>query len=175
MTGDLGSTESSSRRVGILAICCMSPFVVGLDNTIVNVALPSIGREFHATVSGLPWTLDAYTLVVASLLMLSGSIADRLGRRRVFQVGLIVFTLGSLACSLSPSLSWLIAFRMTQAVGGSMLNPVAISIIRSTFDDPRERAQAIGIWGAVFGISMALGPVLGACSCTRSAGVPSSG
>ncbi len=161
MTGSPGPTESSSRRVGILAICCMSLFIVGLDNTIVNVALPSIGREFHATVSGLQWTVDAYTLVVASLLMLSGSTADRLGRRRVFQVGLLLFTLGSLACSLAPSLSWLIAFRMMQAVGGSMLNPVALSIIRNTFHDPRERAQAIGIWGAVFGISMALGPVAG--------------
>ncbi|MGD0082914.1 MAG: DHA2 family efflux MFS transporter permease subunit [Acidimicrobiales bacterium] len=139
----------------------MSLFIVGLDNTIVNVALPSIGRQLHASVSGLQWTVDAYTLVLASLFMLSGSTADRFGRRRVFQIGLTVFTLGSLACSLSPSLTWLVIFRMLQAVGGSMLNPVAMSIIRNTFDNPRERAQAIGIWGAVIGVSMALGPVLG--------------
>jgi EmrB/QacA subfamily drug resistance transporter len=153
--------QSRSRRIGILFICCMSLFIVGLDNTIVNVALPSIGRDLHASVSGLQWTVDAYTLVLASLLMLAGSMADRFGRRKVFQIGLVVFTLGSLACSVAPSLTWLVIFRMLQAVGGSMLNPVAMSIIRNTFDDPRERAQAIGIWGAVVGVSLALGPVLG--------------
>ncbi len=139
----------------------MSLLIVGLDNTIVNVALPSIGRELHASVPGLQWTVDAYTLVLASLLMLSGSMADRLGRRRVFLVGLCVFTLGSLLCSLAPSLGWLIAFRMMQAVGGSMLNPVAMSIIRNVFTDARERAQAIGMWGATVGLSLALGPVVG--------------
>ncbi|HET6508328.1 MAG TPA: MFS transporter [Baekduia sp.] len=148
-------------RLRVLAICCISLFIVGLDNTIVNVALPSIRRDLHASVSELQWTIDAYTLVLASLLMLAGSTADRLGRVRVFQVGLAVFTLGSLACSLAPSVGWLIAFRMLQAVGGSMLNPVAMSIIRNTFHDPRERARAIGVWGAVVGLSMALGPVLG--------------
>jgi EmrB/QacA subfamily drug resistance transporter len=147
--------------VRVLAICCMSLFIVGLDNTIVNVALPSIRQDFNASVSELQWTIDAYTLVLASLLMLSGSMADRLGRVRVFQVGLAVFTLGSLACSLAPSVGALIVFRMVQAVGGSMLNPVAMSIIRNTFDDPRERAQAIGWWGAVVGVSLALGPVIG--------------
>jgi EmrB/QacA subfamily drug resistance transporter len=152
---------SARRRFLVLAICCMSLFIVGLDNTIVNVALPSIQRDLHASVSGLQWTIDAYTLVLASLLMLSGSTADRLGRRRTFQAGLALFTLGSLLCSLSPSLSWLIAARMIQAVGGSMLNPVAMSIITNTFTDARERARAIGIWGATVGVSMALGPVVG--------------
>jgi EmrB/QacA subfamily drug resistance transporter len=149
------------RRRLVLAICCMSLLIVGLDNTIVNVALPSIGRELHASVSELQWTVDAYTLVLASLLMLSGSMGDRLGRRRVFQTGLALFTLGSLLCSAAPGLGWLIAFRMLQAVGGSMLNPVAMSIIRNVFTDARERAQAIGMWGATIGISLALGPVLG--------------
>jgi EmrB/QacA subfamily drug resistance transporter len=132
-----------------------------MDSTIVNVALPSIGRDFHAPVSGLQWTIDAYLLVIASFLMLSGSVGDRVGRRRVFQIGLAVFTLGSLACSLAPSLGWLIAFRALQAIGGSMLNPVAMSIITNVFTDPKERAQAIGVWGSVFGMSMALGPVIG--------------
>ena len=141
------SPLSARRRFLVLAICCMSLFIVGLDNTIVNVALPSIQRDLHASVSGLQWTIDAYTLVLASLLMLSGSTGDRIGRRRTFQTGLALFTLGSLLCSLSPSLSWLIAARMIQAVGGSMLNPVAMSIITNTFTDPRERARAIGVWG----------------------------
>jgi EmrB/QacA subfamily drug resistance transporter len=139
----------------------MSLLIVGLDNTIVNVALPSIGRDLHTTVSGLQWTVDAYTLVLASLLMLSGSMGDRLGRKRVFSLGLVLFTLGSLLCSLAPNLGLLIVFRMVQAVGGSMLNPVAMSIIRNVFTDARERAQAIGVWGATVGISLALGPVVG--------------
>ena len=138
----------------MLAICCLSLFVVGMDATIINVALPAIGRDFRAPVSGLQWTIDAYLLVIASLLMLSGSTGDRLGRRRVFQAGLAIFTLGSLACSLAPGLGWLIAFRALQAVGGSMLNPVAMSIVTNTFTDPAERARAIGLWGSVFGLSI---------------------
>src|SRR5271170_3844341 len=114
---DSGPELPRRRRRLILAICCMSLLMVGLDVTIVNVALPSIGRELHATVSGLQWTVDAYTLVLASLLMLSGSMADRLGRRRTFVVGLVTFALGSLLCSLAPNLATLIIFRMMQAVG----------------------------------------------------------
>jgi EmrB/QacA subfamily drug resistance transporter len=152
---------SHSRRLLVLAICCMSLFIVGLDVTIVNVALPSIGRDLHAGVSGLQWTIDAYTLVLASLLMLSGSTADRVGRRRTFQTGLALFSLGSLACSLAPGLGWLVGFRMLQAIGGSMLNPVAMSIITNTFIEPKERARAIGVWGGVIGLSMALGPITG--------------
>src|SRR5262249_26980525 len=103
----------------------------------------------------------AYLLVLASLLMLSGSVADRVGRRRVFQAGLALFTAGSLACSLAPGLGALVAFRALQAVGGSMLHPVAMAIVAHTFTDPRERARAIGVWGSVFGLSVALGPVIG--------------
>jgi EmrB/QacA subfamily drug resistance transporter len=152
---------SPRRRLLILAICCMSLFIVGLDNTIVNIALPSLRVDLDASVSGLQWTIDAYTLVLASLLILAGSTADRVGRRRTFQTGLTLFTAGSLLCSIAPSLSWLIVFRMMQAVGGSMLNPVAMSIITNTFTDPRERARAIGVWGGVIGFSLALGPLLG--------------
>jgi EmrB/QacA subfamily drug resistance transporter len=149
------------RRRAILAICCMSLFIVGLDNTIVNVALPAIQTSLHASVSGLQWTVDAYTLVLASLLLLSGSTADRLGRRRVFQTGLVLFTVASLACSLAPGLGWLVGFRALQAIGGSMLNPVAMSIITNVFIEPKERARAIGVWAGVVGISLALGPVIG--------------
>jgi EmrB/QacA subfamily drug resistance transporter len=145
----------------ILAICCMSILLVSLDVTVLNVALPSIKRDLHTSIAGSQWTIDAYTLVLASLLLLSGSTADRIGRRRVFQLGLSVFTLGSLLCSLAPSLGWLIAFRMLQAVGGSMLNPVALSIISNTFTDGRERARAIGVWSGVVGIGIASGPIIG--------------
>jgi EmrB/QacA subfamily drug resistance transporter len=145
----------------VLAICCMSLLIVGMDVTIVNVALPSIRRDLGASVSSLQWTTAAYTVVLASLLMLGGSTGDRLGRARVFKLGLALFTAASLACSLAPTIGWLIAFRVLQGAAGAMLNPVAMSIIRNTFEDPRQRAQAIGIWGAVVGVSMALGPVLG--------------
>ena len=145
----------------VLAICCMSLLIVSLDNTVLNVALPSMRSDLHASVSGMQWTIDAYTLVLAALLMLAGSTADRLGRKRVFQAGLVIFTLGSALCSLAPSLGGWSRFRMVQAVGGSMLNPVAMSIITNTFTEPRERARAIGVWGGVVGISMAAGPVVG--------------
>ncbi len=152
---------SHRRRMLVLAICCMSLLIVSLDATALNVALPSMQKELHAGVSGLQWTIDAYTLVLASLLMLSGSTADRVGRRRTFQVGLAIFTGASLLCSLAPNLTFLVGARMFQAIGGSMLNPVAMSIITNTFTDARERARAIGVWGGVVGISMAGGPIIG--------------
>jgi EmrB/QacA subfamily drug resistance transporter len=152
---------SRQRRIGVLAVCCMSLFIVGLDITVVNVALPSIGRDLHASISGLQWTVGAYTVVMASLLMFSGSTADRLGRKRSFVIGITLFSLASLLCSLAPSVGLLVLFRVLQAVGGSMMNPVAMSIITNTFTNPRERAQAVGVWGAVFGISLALGPIVG--------------
>ena len=152
---------SRRRRLLVLAICCFSLFIVGLDSTIVNLALPSIRSDLNASVSKLQWIIDAYTLVIASLLMLSGSTADRIGRRRTFQAGLVLFGIGSLLCGFAPTVDLLIGFRMLQAVGGSMLNPVAMSIITNTFTDPRERAQAIGVWGGVVGLSMSVGPVVG--------------
>jgi EmrB/QacA subfamily drug resistance transporter len=153
--------ESEASRWTVLLILCMSLFIVGLDITVVNVALPTMGRELDAGISGLQWTVDAYTVVMASLLMFSGSIADRLGRKRVFVAGLVVFSVASLLCSLAPNVELLVAARVLQAVGASMLNPVAMSIVTNTFTDPRERAQAVGVWGAVFGISLALGPIVG--------------
>ncbi|GGU08180.1 MFS transporter [Streptomyces lateritius] len=139
----------------------MSLLIVSLDNTALNVALPSMQRELRGGVTGMQWTIDAYTLVLASLLMLAGSTADRIGRRKVFLTGLVVFALGSLLCSLAPNQEALIAFRAVQAVGGSMLNPVAMSIITNTFTAPAARARAIGVWGGVVGVSMAAGPVVG--------------
>ncbi|MCL2447777.1 MAG: MFS transporter [Polyangiaceae bacterium] len=156
-----GGERAHAHRWVILAICCLSLFLVTLDVTIVNVALPSIRHDLHASVAGLQWCVDGYTVVVASLLLLSGSMADRFGRRRTFQLGLAIFSLGSLLCSLAPSTGALVGFRMLQAIGGSMLNPVAMAIIVNSFGNPRERARAIGVWGAVSGLSMAAGPLLG--------------
>jgi EmrB/QacA subfamily drug resistance transporter len=152
---------SSRRKVIILISCCLSLLIVSMDATIVNVAIPSIRTELHASASELQWVIDVYTLVLASLLLLSGATADRFGRRRVFQIGLTIFAVGSLLCSLAPDIHTLIAARLLQGIGGSMLNPVALSIISQVFVGRVERARAIGIWGAVMGIAMALGPMLG--------------
>jgi hypothetical protein len=141
---------ASSHQHLILSICCTSLLLTGMDVTIVNVALPAIQGDLHANLSGLQWVLDAYTLVVASLLMLAGSSSDRFGRRRIFQIGLGLFTAGSLLCSLAQSIGQLIAFRAVQGLGASMLNPVALSIIANAFPEPKSRARAVGIWGAVF-------------------------
>jgi EmrB/QacA subfamily drug resistance transporter len=135
--------------------------VVVMDISIVNVALPAVARDLHAGPSQLPWTVDAYTLVLASLLLAAGSAADRFGRRRAFQIGLGVFGFGSLLCALAPTIEWLIAARAIQAVGGTMLNPVALAIIANTFPEPAERARAIGVFGSMTGLSLALGPILG--------------
>src|SRR6202023_1176208 len=145
----------------ILAICCMSVLIFSMDATIVNVALPAIQKDLHARLAGLQWILDAYTLVVASFLMLAGSMSDRFGRRRVLQIGLGVFTLGSLLCSRAGTIEQLIGFRALQGFGASMLNPVALSIIANAFPEPKARARAVGIWGAVAGISLGIGPLIG--------------
>ena len=155
------ANDSPRRRLVILVTCCLALVLTALDATIVNIALPAIRSDLHASMAELQWSIDGYTVVIASFLLLAGSIADRFGRRKTFQLGLVVFSLGSLLCSLAPSAPALVAFRVLQAVGGSMLNPVAMSIIVNTFLDPKERARAIGIWGAAFGVSMAAGPLLG--------------
>jgi EmrB/QacA subfamily drug resistance transporter len=158
---DIPGALSARRRWAVLAICASALFLVGLDTTIVTVGLPRIGAGLDAGSDRLAWVVDAYTVPFASLLITSGALADRFGRRRVFRTGLVVFGLSSLACAAAPSLELLIAARAVQGAGASMLTPVALAIVVNAMPDPRERAQAIGIWGAMFGLSMALGPVTG--------------
>ncbi|MFF5183004.1 MFS transporter [Streptomyces sp. NPDC000345] len=155
------SPLSARRRWTVLAVCALSMFLVGVDTTIVNVGLPEIGRGLGVGTRGLEWVVDAYTVVLASLLIVSGALADRFGRRRVFRCGLLVFGLASLACALAPSLGVLVAARAVQGIGASMLSPVALAIVVNAMPDPRERARAIGVWASVFGLSMAAGPVTG--------------
>jgi len=152
---------SPRRKAIILVSCCLSLLIVSMDATIVNVAIPNIRADLGATASQLQWVIDIYTLVLASLLLLAGAAGDRFGRRRTFQIGLTVFAVGSLLCSLAPNIEMLIAARFVQAIGGSMMNPVAMSIISQVFTGRVERARAIGVWGGVVGISMALGPIVG--------------
>lgn len=149
------------RKALVLTICCFSLFIVGLDNTVVNLALPAVQRDLHAGVSELQWIVDAYMLAVAGLVILSGSTGDRFGRRRTFLTGLATFGLGSLLCSVAPNAGLLIVFRALQAAGGSLMTPSALSIISSVFSDPRGRVRALGVWSSVTGLSMAIGPLAG--------------
>ena len=132
-----------------------------MDATIVNVAIPSIRVDLGASGTQIQWVVDVYTLVLASLLLLGGAAGDRFWRRRVFQLGLTIFGVGSLLCSLAPGIGTLVAARLVQGIGGSMMNPVALSIVSQVFSGRVERARALGIWGGVVGISMALGPIVG--------------
>lgn len=152
---------SPRHKTIVLVTCCLSLLISSMDATIVNVAIPTIRSEMDAPLSRLQWIVDIYTLTLASLLMLSGATADRFGRKRMFRIGLSVFALGSLLCSLAPTIDLLIGARFIQAIGGSMLNPIAMSIITTVFTGRMERARAIGVWGAVVGISTALGPMVG--------------
>ncbi len=152
---------SPRRKRVILTSCCLSLLIVSMDATIVNVAIPAIRSDLVATPSQMQWVVDIYTLVLASLLILAGAAGDRFGRRKVFQIGLGIFAFGSLLCSIAPDIHTLIGARLVQGLGGSMMNPVALSIISQVFYRPVERARALGIWGSVVGISMALGPVVG--------------
>jgi EmrB/QacA subfamily drug resistance transporter len=152
---------TAARRWAILVICASSLFLVGLDTTIVNIALPQIGHGLAVGTRGLEWAVDAYTIVFASLLITSGALADRFGRRRIFQLGLVGFGLASVACAAAPSVGALIAARAAQGVAASMLSPVALAIVVNATPDPRERVRAIGVWASVFGLSMAAGPVAG--------------
>ncbi|MEU7281100.1 MFS transporter [Streptomyces sp. NPDC045431] len=161
-TPPAGQPPLSARgRWTVLAVCALSMFLVGLDTTIVNVGLPEIGRGLGVGTRGLEWVVDSYTVVLAALLIASGALADRFGRRRVFRTGLVVFGAASLACAVAPSLGFLVAARALQGVGASMLSPVALAIVVNAMPDPRERARAIGVWASVFGLSMAAGPVTG--------------
>jgi EmrB/QacA subfamily drug resistance transporter len=131
-----------------------------LDATTVNVALPALGEELGASVADLQWTINAYTLTVASLILLAGSLADRFGRRRIFLVGTVWFAVASLLCALAPTVQVLILARGLQGVGGALLTPGSLAILQSSFA-PEERARAVGAWSGLGGLAAALGPVLG--------------
>jgi len=155
---------ASLRRVRppiVLLTCCTALFISSMNAALINVALPSIRADLGASAAQLQWLVDAYTLVLGTLLLASGSLADRFGRKKAFILGLSLFAVTSSFCALAPSVLWLIVGRGLQAVGGVLLTPVALSIISATYTDPAQRARAIGVWGAVIGISLGFGPLLG--------------
>ena len=156
-----GFEGDNAREKGVVLLTmCFALAMAMLDNTVVNVALPTIKRDLGAGFSQLQWIVDAYALAFASLLLTGGVLGDRYGRKRMFLAGLTVFTIFSLACGLSTSPTQLIVARALQGVGGALLIPGTLSIITVTFP-PHERAKALGLWAGVSGIALALGPTLG--------------
>src|SRR5271167_2389567 len=145
---DLSSQRGKNLALALLA---MTQFVVVIDASIVNVALPSIGRALDFSRTDLSWVVNAYALAFGGFLLLGGRMADLLGRRRMFMVGLVVFSLASLAGGLAQSEGWLIATRAMQGLGAAIVSPAALSIITTTFAEGAERNRALGIWGAVAG------------------------
>jgi EmrB/QacA subfamily drug resistance transporter len=149
-----------NRKWWTLAAVAVGLFMIMLDNTIVNVALPSIERSLHMSISSLEWIVTAYALTFAALLITGGKLGDMYGRRKMFVFGLAIFTLASLACGLAPSAGFLIGARSVQGIGAALMNPATLSIITATFP-PKERGQAIGIWAGVSALALAIGPLLG--------------
>src|SRR6202453_3499417 len=155
---DLSSQRGKNLALMLLA---MTQCVVVIHASIVNVALPSIGHHLHFSRDNLTWVVNAYTLTFGGFLLLGGRLADLLGRRRMFMLGLVVFSLASLAGGLAQSETWLIAARAVQGLGAAIVSPAALSIITTTFADGAERNRALGIWGAVVGAGGAAGVLLG--------------
>jgi EmrB/QacA subfamily drug resistance transporter len=149
-----------NRKWWTLAAMCFALFMIMLDNTVVNVALPSIQRDLHASISSLEWTVNAYTLTFAVLLVTGGRLGDIFGRRRMFLFGVVVFAVSSAAIGLAPTEGWLVAGRAIQGIGGAFMMPGTLSIISNTFA-PEERGRAIGTWAGVSALALALGPAVG--------------
>jgi EmrB/QacA subfamily drug resistance transporter len=152
--------DEKNRKWWTLAAVAFGLFMIMLDNTVVNVALPSIERDLHVTLSSLEWVVTAYALTFAALLITGGKLGDLFGRRRIFVIGIAIFTLSSLACGLAPTAGFLIGARAVQGIGAALMNPASLSIITATFA-PRERGQAIGIWAGVSAMALAIGPLVG--------------
>src|SRR4051794_5522364 len=153
--------QRETNRWLTLGVLCLSLLVIVVDNTIVNVALPTLVRQLGTSTSQLQWVVDAYTLVFAGLLLTAGSLGDRFGRRGALTVGLLIFGAGSLAASLSHSVDALVLWRAIMGAGAALIMPATLSILTNVFTDAKERAVAIGVWSAVAGLAVALGPVAG--------------
>ena len=153
--------EVDARRWVTLSVLCLSLLIIVMDNTILNVAIPSLMRDLDASNSDIQWIIDAYTLVFAGLLLTTGTLSDRFGRKGALQVGIVLFALGSMAAALSGSTIQLIASRAFMGIGGALIMPATLSILTNVFRDPRERGRAIAIWAGFSGLAVAIGPVTG--------------
>ncbi len=158
---ELLPSDTHRRRWAILAVLCLSVFLAVVDNTIVNVALPTISRRLHASTSELQWIVDAYSLVFASLLLVGGSLGDRYGRKGALQLGLVAFAGFSAFAGLSGSIGVLIVARCLMGLAAAVIFPATLAILTNTFTDAKERGAAVGIWTAITGLAVALGPVTG--------------
>jgi DHA2 family methylenomycin A resistance protein-like MFS transporter len=156
-----GSATRTRVITPALVAMCLAYFMVILDNTIVNVALPALHSDLGASVTGLQWVVDGYLLMLAAGLLTGGALADRFGARLVFQVGLGVFVLASLGCGLAPSTVVLVIARLVQGIGAALSVPASLALLRVAFPDSSARARAIGIWGGIAGLAAATGPILG--------------
>jgi EmrB/QacA subfamily drug resistance transporter len=156
-----GAGELTTQRWLVLVVVCVSALIVNLDNTILNVALPTLVRKLGATSSQLQWIVDSYAMVFAGLLLVGGSLADRIGRKRVFLLGLGVFAGGSIGAAISGSVDLLIAWRAVMGAGAALTIPSSLSILNDVFRDSTERARAIGAWGGTIGLGIAIGPIAG--------------
>ena len=150
-----------SRRWWALVAVGLATFMTYLDNNIVNVAIPTIQRDLHLSVAGLEWVVSSYILVFAGLLLVGGRLADVFGQRRLFLIGLVIFTLASLGAGLAGSSAVLIGARVLQGLGAALMVPTTLAIIVATFDDPRERTRAVGAWAAIGAMALAFGPLIG--------------
>lgn len=151
---------STARGRWVLAATVLGSAMVMLDSTVVNVALPTIGRELSVSLGGLQWTVTGYTLTLAGLILLGGSLGDRMGRRKVFLIGVVWFAVASAGCGVAPDIAVLIGARVLQGVGGALLTPGSLAIIQATFD-PQDRSRAVGAWSGLGGVAGAAGPLLG--------------
>jgi EmrB/QacA subfamily drug resistance transporter len=149
------------KRWFVLGVMCLVLFIISIDNTVLNLALPSISEKLNASASQLQWVVDAYTLVFASVLITTGTLGDRYGRKRLLLIGLTLFGLGSLGAALSVSTVMLIAFRALLGLAGAMMMPSTLSILIDVFKDGKERASAIAIWSSIFSIGAGIGPIIG--------------